>query len=186
MAESDDATRPRGSAEFVESSVLEALVPDSSVPNLKEELESWDGKVDGDSNSIVPFLSQRHFLLFGEQQSPSWSSEALLLMPRTLDELVPVYIALRTPSVDESTLKSFLARLAISLESFAFSTAPNPDSTDTSAHPQKELIFSETIKETHEPFIVRPQTDTESYIYIVWKINVFICKPSTLSKDGKC
>jgi hypothetical protein len=67
MTVRDATAQPRGSAEFAESSVLEAVVPLSSSVNLSEELAAWDGGVDSDHHSVLPFLSQRHFLLFGEQ-----------------------------------------------------------------------------------------------------------------------
>jgi hypothetical protein len=56
--------QPRGSAEFVESSVLEAVVPLSSDIDIEEDLSSWDGNTD-ENGSILPFLSQRNVLLLG-------------------------------------------------------------------------------------------------------------------------
>jgi hypothetical protein len=109
--------------------------------------------------------------------------QALLLMLRISDELVPVYIVLRTPFVDESTLNAYLARLAINLESFALSTAPASESGEAGAQPQKELIFSETIKDSHGSFFVSRETDTESYTYVIWKIDVFICKQGQFVKS---
>ena len=58
---------PRGSAEFVESSVLEAIVPAASSISIEDLLQSWDGSMDDENASILPFISQRQFLLFGEQ-----------------------------------------------------------------------------------------------------------------------
>ena len=65
MATSPGEQRSRSSAEFVESSVLEAVVPASSNIDLEEELQSWDGKSEDESGSILPFLSQRNVLLLG-------------------------------------------------------------------------------------------------------------------------
>jgi hypothetical protein len=45
--------------------VLEAVVPLSSDVDIKEDLSSWDGTADGESGSILPFLSQRNVLLLG-------------------------------------------------------------------------------------------------------------------------
>lgn len=58
---------PRGSAEFVESSVLEAIVPAASSIGIEDLLQSWDGSMDDENASILPFISQRQFLLFGKQ-----------------------------------------------------------------------------------------------------------------------
>lgn len=65
MAASPAEMLPRGSAEFVESSVLEAVVPASSEIDLEDELNSWEGVVEDESGSILPFVSQRHVLLLG-------------------------------------------------------------------------------------------------------------------------
>jgi hypothetical protein len=56
---------PRASAEFVESSVLEAVVPANSAINLEDELSSWDGSVDDETGPLLPSVSQRQVLLFG-------------------------------------------------------------------------------------------------------------------------
>lgn len=65
MAASVVEAQPRGSAEFVESSVLEAVVPARSNIDLGTELSSWNGAVEDEGGSILPFLSQRHVLLLG-------------------------------------------------------------------------------------------------------------------------
>lgn len=58
--------QPRGSAEFVESSVLEAVVPSDSVIDIEDELSTWDGTNEDENSSILPALSQRQVLLFGK------------------------------------------------------------------------------------------------------------------------
>ena len=64
MAASTES-QPRSSTEFVESSVLEAVIPLSSDIDLEEDLSSWDGTADGEDSSVLPFLSQRNVLLLG-------------------------------------------------------------------------------------------------------------------------
>lgn len=66
--------QPRSSAEFVESSVLEVAVPFDSAIDIKHELESWDGKVEDERSSLLPFVSERQLLLFGK----AWHSLRLL------------------------------------------------------------------------------------------------------------
>lgn len=58
-------TKVRTSAEFVESSVLEAVVPRASSINIEDSLSSWDGSGGEDTTSILPFLQQRSYLFFG-------------------------------------------------------------------------------------------------------------------------
>lgn len=98
-----------------------------------------------------------------------------LTYERDIDELVPVYIVFRTPHVEEATLKSYLARLAINVEAFAFSTAP-PQEQEAKGPPPKESIFSETVKDSVEPVIVHHESGGSEHIYVVWKLDTFICE----------
>ncbi|KAF2813278.1 uncharacterized protein BDZ99DRAFT_438316 [Mytilinidion resinicola] len=155
--------RPRGSVEFAESSVLEAFAPSSSV-NIEQLLQSWDGSVKDETSSILPFVSQRQFLLF--------------------DELLPVIVVLRTPQIEESTLKSYLSRLAINLELYAVNTAPNPEA-ETYTPPTKELLYSETIKDSYDPIVCIHESEANTHVYVVWKVEVFISRPrARLNKPG--
>ncbi|KAJ4296771.1 hypothetical protein N0V90_006819 [Kalmusia sp. IMI 367209] len=148
--------QPRASVEFVESSILEAVVPSDSVFDFEDEISAWDGSNEEENGSVLPFLSQRQVLLF--------------------DELVPVYIVFRTPLMEDATLKSYLARLAINVEAIAFSTAPPPE-TEAKGPPPKEVIFSETIKGSVEPVIVRHEEGEFAHIYVIWKLETFISRP---------
>jgi hypothetical protein len=65
MAEEENP-RVRTSTEFIEDTVLEAFIPSASQLNIQNLLENWDGEVPEDSNSIVPFIEQRTFLLLGK------------------------------------------------------------------------------------------------------------------------
>jgi len=69
--------RPRNSAEFVESSILEAVVPSYSECDLQDEIESWDGSNEDENTSVLPFLAQRQFLLFGGFRIRSFIMPAL-------------------------------------------------------------------------------------------------------------
>jgi hypothetical protein len=65
MATSPGELKSRSSAEFVESSVLEAIVPRDSSTDVEDGLRSWDGVIEDESGSILPFLVQRTVLLLG-------------------------------------------------------------------------------------------------------------------------
>jgi hypothetical protein len=60
-----EAVQPRPSLDFVESSVLEAVVPAVSNLDIEDAFHSWDGTTEDENGSTVPFLKQRHVLLFG-------------------------------------------------------------------------------------------------------------------------
>lgn len=109
--------------------------------------------------------------------SPLQYTQVLLLMHR-VDELLPIYIVFRSPFIEENTLEAYLTRLSINVEAFAFSTAPPPEP-EAKAPPPKEVIYSETIKDSNKPIIIRPEQEASSYVYVVWKVEVFICKRPT-------
>ncbi|KAF1841143.1 uncharacterized protein K460DRAFT_295560 [Cucurbitaria berberidis CBS 394.84] len=155
MTESPAETLPRGSAEFVESSVLEAVVPASSDIDIEDELSSWDGVIEDDNGSVLPFVSQRQVLL--------------------LDELLSVYVVFRTPLLEDDILKSYLARLVVIVEAFAFSTAPPLENEPKTA--PKEIIYSGVIKDDDEPTVIRHGEGDDTCTYVIWKVEVFISRP---------
>ncbi|EUC50182.1 hypothetical protein COCMIDRAFT_82750 [Bipolaris oryzae ATCC 44560] len=157
MAADTAEAQPRQSLEFVESSVLEAVVPAKSEIDIKTAIESWNGAGhDDDDGSILPFLEQRQVLL--------------------LDELLAVYVVFRTPLLEDSTLKGYLERLVVNVEAFAFSTAPPPEQDPKSGTP-KELIYSGTIKPSDEPSIVCHGEGDNAHTFVIWKVDIFIARP---------
>lgn len=79
--------------------------------------------------------------------------------------------------LEDAALKSYLERLAVNLDVYAFGTAPGPDQ-EAKALP-KELLYSETIKDTNEPTIVLHESDDITHAYVFWKIEVPICESPT-------
>jgi len=65
MATGAGELQPRGSVEFAEHSVLEAIIPASSDIDIKDELSTWEGAAEDGSGSILPTISQRNLLLLG-------------------------------------------------------------------------------------------------------------------------
>lgn len=96
-------------------------------------------------------------------------------MHRRLDELLSIYVVFRTPLLEDEILTSYLARLVVVVEAFAFSNAPPPDHDPKSA-PPKELLHSSTITDARVPTIVRHEEGEAAYLYIIWKVDVFICE----------
>jgi hypothetical protein len=66
MSASPGELTARTSAEFVESSVLEAIVPADSDINVEQVLQSWNGAIDDENGSILPNIPQRTVLLLGK------------------------------------------------------------------------------------------------------------------------
>jgi hypothetical protein len=94
-------------------------------------------------------------------------------MHRPLDELLAVYVVFRTPMLDDAVLKSYLARLLVNVEAFAFSTAPPPEQ-EPKVGPPKELIYSRTINHTDEPTVVNHGEGDHAYTYVFWEVKIFI------------
>ncbi|KAF2401219.1 hypothetical protein EJ06DRAFT_542607 [Trichodelitschia bisporula] len=160
MTTASQRDRSPTSTDFVEDTILEAFVPSSSKVDLQGLLEEWDGEIPEESSSVVPFIDQRQFLL--------------------LDELVPVYVVLRTKALDEESLTRFLSRLIITLEARAVGTLPLKQGEVPTTQPSQvnELLFSETIKTAEEPTIcateLQPEgeSDAVQLLYVFWKVTV--------------
>ncbi|KIW01311.1 uncharacterized protein PV09_07347 [Verruconis gallopava] len=165
MAAADQDSRSRTSSDFVDDTILEAFVPAASQVNVQELLETWDGEILEDKNTIVPFIEQRQFLL--------------------LDEEVPVHVVLRTRLLDEKTLEAFLARLAITLEARAYGTLHVKPGENEKPSPVNELLFQGAIDQGEEPTICATEVQREGhegpiqYLYIFWKITVPISRPKS-------
>jgi hypothetical protein len=59
----DDVART--SVDFVQSSMLEAIVPANETVNVKSLFAEWTGEAVDHDDSLLPFVEQRHFLLLG-------------------------------------------------------------------------------------------------------------------------
>ena len=110
-------------------------------------------------------------------------STSLSLIPR-LDELLPLCVVFRTPYLEDETLKSYLDRLAVNLDVYALGTVSGPDQ-EAKALP-KELIYSETIKDTNEPTIVLHQSDDTKHAYVIWKVQVPIGENTSTKRIFTC
>jgi hypothetical protein len=67
MAEmEEEEARPRGSLEFVESSILDTIVPLSSNLNIEEALKGSVERLDDGNDSPLAAIAQRNALFFGK------------------------------------------------------------------------------------------------------------------------
>lgn len=101
------------------------------------------------------------------------------------DETVDVLLVLRTPWTDEPTLRSNLSRLILSLETHIVNTAS--DDPEGAAPPAHDVIFSGTVQDMDDPFIIVDEAepgsegsdaeDQEQHVYAIWKMPVFLARP---------
>lgn len=96
-----------------------------------------------------------------------------------IDETVDVLLILKTPGTDENTLKSHLSKLIISLEA----QIVNNTATSRDHSPAADTIFTGTVQDVDDPFIVvgGEESDGEDEsgqtIYAAWKLPVFLARP---------
>ncbi|KAI1840607.1 hypothetical protein JX266_013211 [Neoarthrinium moseri] len=96
------------------------------------------------------------------------------------DESVDVYLALKTPAVDENLLRLSLRRLVLSVEAKVVnSSAPDRDSP-----PASEAIYLESVQDTGSPLVITPNDGTqdgsgdgEGSMLVIWKLPVMMARP---------
>jgi len=120
------------------------------------------------------------------------SSVSQLLIRRLIaDETVDLYLALRTPLIPEQTLRSYLRRLAITVEA----QIVNGHSSDRDGPPASEVIYNGEVADVESALVLYPRRDhqenedsenrekeresddTEQYAHVVWKVPVFLSRP---------
>ncbi|KAI9775974.1 MAG: hypothetical protein M1839_000673 [Geoglossum umbratile] len=154
-----------GGEEFTESSVLDTIIPHASNANIEEVLGNPDCDSEDAGISLLSTVKQRRLLFF--------------------DETVTVYIVLRTPYIEEDTLKSYLSRLTINIDAHAINKQQQLFTDGQPVHPGqlKELLYSGKIQDFEDPLIIVHGSGEESnnsekgYIVAVWKLNVFLGRP---------
>lgn len=78
---SEEEARPRGSLEFVESSILDTIIPVASELNIEEALSGSVERLDEGHDSPLASIAQRHALFFG-QYLMSYCKHCILLIRR--------------------------------------------------------------------------------------------------------
>jgi hypothetical protein len=113
-------------------------------------------------------------------------STMFILIRPLIDELVTVYIVLRTPAFGEKDLKTHLARLSITVEAHAIGQQflkPVDGSNQPQVREAKELLASETVSISDDPLICATEIQAEGesepshHIYIFWKVVIPIGRP---------
>jgi TRAPP trafficking subunit Trs65 len=103
----------------------------------------------------------------------------VLLINSYTDEIVTVYVVLRTSGIEEDMLRSYLSRLTIAIDAHAINKQQQPFVDGQPAHPSqlKELVYSSRIQDFEDPLIIVHATggsknSGKGHIMAVWKLNV--------------
>ncbi|KAJ5047279.1 uncharacterized protein L3040_003113 [Drepanopeziza brunnea f. sp. 'multigermtubi'] len=155
----NEETRPRVSLEFVESSILDTIIPAASNLNIEKALSGSVERLDEGGHSRLAAITQRQALFF--------------------DETVDAYVVLQTPYFDEITLRSYLGRLVINLEAQVVNSRQEGDV----GPPGQETIYSGSMSESEDPLIIvqgphKADSDaSQTHVLIVWKLSAFLVRP---------
>ena len=123
------------------------------------------------------------------------SSSELYVVPsrslthfRSVDESTDVYVVLRTSYLEEDALKRFISRLTIRVEAHVVNVQ-SQSRQDGQATPTRDLIFSDTLKESEDPMTVfqAPDHDRDEgdpgHVFVFWKLKASL---STASRFATC
>ncbi|RYP32747.1 hypothetical protein DL766_003835 [Monosporascus sp. MC13-8B] len=139
--------------DLVDSSNLTYFIPQATKFRLEDELK--DAKESHED--VFKSIERRESLFF--------------------DESVDVYLVLQTPHVQGDTLRSSLERIVIDLEAHII----NGGSPERDHPPSSEVIYSGTVDQSEDPFIVADEppesSHDERFVYAVWKLPVFLGRP---------
>ncbi|RYP80113.1 hypothetical protein DL769_002599 [Monosporascus sp. CRB-8-3] len=139
--------------DLVDSSNLTYFIPQATKFRLEDELKD----VKGPHEDAFKSIERRESLFF--------------------DESVDVYLVLQTPHVQDDTLRTSLERIVIDLEAQII----NGGSPERDHPPSSEVIYSGTVDDSEDPFIVADgpaeSSHDERFIYAVWKLPVFLGRP---------
>ncbi|KAF2094826.1 hypothetical protein NA57DRAFT_46113 [Rhizodiscina lignyota] len=149
--------------DFVEGSVVEAIVPASANLSIQELFEQEDQDHDEGNPSLLAWVKQRDFLL--------------------LDESLSALLVLKTPYVEEEAIQAYLSRLSIALELYATGIGPAPKPNDPRPAPVKELLSELTVDRTNEPVVVASKArtqdgnDGEPVLFVIWNVELPLNRP---------
>ncbi|KAH6648431.1 TRAPP trafficking subunit Trs65-domain-containing protein [Truncatella angustata] len=137
--------------EFVDSSTLTYFIPLATDFDAEDAFRSPRDK----GKELLETIQHRDTLFF--------------------DESVDVYLALRTPAVEDAVLRSSLGRLVISLEA----KIVNSSTPDRDSNPASEVIYLGTVQETQHPVLISQDKSAQDdgFVFAVWKLPVFLSRP---------
>ena len=112
--------------------------------------------------------------------SNKYAYRFLLIHRVLLDELLPIHIALRTPSQSLTELEQITARLSINLEIRANGSNNHDSESERHTLPsqQEDIIWKGKLVAAEQPVIVHPREDAtereDSYMVAVWECKALL------------
>lgn len=147
--------------DFARKSVLDILVPEVTDLDIEEGLNSSDSVQNEEEAGLISSIRQRSVLFF--------------------DESLPLYVVLRTPYDEETSLKAHISRLAIALEAHALNSptgGPGPPPVHGGGQ-ARDVVWSSRLDVSEEPttIIVEGLDGEDSQdVLLIWKMKAFLSK----------
>ncbi|KFX90039.1 hypothetical protein V490_06683 [Pseudogymnoascus sp. VKM F-3557] len=156
MSDDDQPQRSRGSLEFVETSIIQTIVPEFTELSLEEGLRTSLAK-NGDVEAALQDMALRQTVFF--------------------DEILNVYVVLQTPHLDERAVHRYLDRLVVTLDANVVNAQSDPQG--QAGH---ELIYSGSNDQLKGPPVIikSPGEDDKTSLLVVWKFPVTLTRPGRL------
>lgn len=80
MSDGDQDYQTRGSVDFVETSILDTIIPSSTTVNIEEALRGSVERLDEGIASPLASITQRQILFFGRSSALGYSSMSYLFV----------------------------------------------------------------------------------------------------------
>jgi hypothetical protein len=80
MSGGDQESQPCGSVDFVESSILDIIIPSSITVNIEEALRGSVERLDEGTASPLASIAQRQILFFGRSSATGYGSMSYLFI----------------------------------------------------------------------------------------------------------
>ncbi|TPX07011.1 uncharacterized protein E0L32_011079 [Thyridium curvatum] len=167
-----------GDQDFLQQSHLSYIVPYATDFDIEQVLREGEDS----HKALFESIEQRPWLFFGMRQrvAPMLSPWYITANIWQTDETVDIYLILRTVYKNEAALRSYLARVVLTLEA----QIVNSHAGDREHAPATEVIHNGTVPETEDPLIVVDQADgsedddgEEQHVHAIWKLPVFLARP---------
>ena len=169
--------------DFLKAAILDTFVPNSSSIDVQKALSpAFEPKNHGNFFALQE-IEQRSLVFFGTIGSPL-RRRIVLLIPRSTDEKIAIYIVLRVPNISQGALSHRLSRLDVGLDVYA-SNDNGPQSPRDGTEANRDLLFSGSVLK-QEPVILGGQEDATqlaSVLLAVWKAEA-VLRQSLLRRNN--
>lgn len=172
-------TAPDQTLGFAEKSHLTYIIPSET----RIDLDAAFRHIKPDT-SVVDSIEQRESLFFGTLCAATSTCPPLCQSDANIypqDETVDVLLILKTPLLEESILRSHIARLSLSVEAQVVNSSASSRDESPGVN---DVIFSGAPEDINSPFIFGADhhgsgdaEGTSNCSYCVWKVPVLLARP---------